>query len=448
MQRYYKNSDQMMQLFKEGEKKAALDTLYGESRQQFNAISESLGRLVNENAEQIARASRESDEAYAAARWRLLALVLAVIIVTIACLFYITRTMDISVQELLRVVHALSAGDLRVKGRVSSRDELGILTELANQSIDHLRGLVQQIQVSSEQVATSAEELTASAGQSAEVTTHIAQSITSVAQLLLEQSAAVKQTHTVADEMAVGIKKTDEIVQQATNATTETVSVSAKGKISVENVITQMNAIRQSADRSGQVVAKLGERSMEIGQIVETISAIAGQTNLLALNAAIEAARAGEQGRGFNVVAGEVRELAEESETAARRIAEMIRNIRIETDIAVHAMNTGAEEVERGIETVNVSGHSFGEILDKVETVHQGAVDISLTIGRMIAGSVKIAEAVQRIDGSSQRVSAETQNISAATEEQSATMQEIASSSQLLSDLAEKLRMAAVEFKL
>ena len=81
-----------------------------------------------------------------------------------------------------------------------------------------------------------------------------------------------------------------------------------------------MASIEQTVNSSAKVVAKLGERSKEIGQIVNTISGIAGQTNLLALNAAIEAARAGEQGRGFAVVAEEVRKLAEQSEMAPNKL--------------------------------------------------------------------------------------------------------------------------------
>jgi len=88
-----------------------------------------------------------------------------------------------------------------------------------------------------------------------------------------------------------------------------------------------METINKAVGHLSAVVGRLGESSREIGEIVDVIRGIAGQTNLLALNAAIEAARAGDAGRGFAVVADEVRKLAEQSQTAAQRIANIVGQI-------------------------------------------------------------------------------------------------------------------------
>ena len=85
-------------------------------------------------------------------------------------------------------------------------------------------------------------------------------------------------------------------------------------------------------------MAKLGESSAEIGNVVKVITSIAEQTNLLALNATIEAARAGEAGKGFAVVANEVKELAQETAKATEDIARRVLAIQGDTTAAVAAI--------------------------------------------------------------------------------------------------------------
>jgi len=196
------------------------------------------------------------------------------------------------------------------------------------------------------------------------------------------------------------------------------------------------------------VVAKLGERAKEIGQIVDTIAGIAGQTNLLALNAAIEAARAGEQGRGFAVVAEEVRKLAEQSQEAAGKIAELIGEIQGDTDKAVVAMNDGTREVKTGAEVVNAAGAAFREIVTLVSQVSVSVKEISAAVQEMAGGSQQIVGAVKKIDTLSKSSAAEAQSVSAAAEEQLASMEEIASSSQALAQLAQDLQAAVAKFRI
>src|SRR5437588_255101 len=104
-----------------------------------------------------------------------------------------------------------------------------------------------------------------------------------------------------------------------------------------------MIAVQQTSTEITETMQQLGSMSERIGGIVDTITGIAEQTNLLALNAAIEAARAGEQGKGFAVVAEEVRKLAEESQSAASTISELIQEIQRETDRTVTVVETGSE---------------------------------------------------------------------------------------------------------
>ena len=233
----------------------------------------------------------------------------------------------------------------------------------------------------------------------------------------------------------------------AAENTKRAVDTARQGRDTIDGAVLQMKNIEKTVNHSADVVTKLGERSKEIGQIVDTISGIAGQTNLLALNAAIEAARAGEQGRGFAVVAEEVRKLAEQSQEAAKQIGELISGIQVDTEEAVVAMSDGTKEVRTGAEVVNKAGLAFGEIVKMVDEVNQQAGDMAKTMEELASGTQKIVGSVQEIDASSKNVAAEAQTVSAATEEQSAAMQEIASGSRSLANLAQHLQEASSKFK-
>jgi methyl-accepting chemotaxis protein len=209
-----------------------------------------------------------------------------------------------------------------------------------------------------------------------------------------------------------------------------------------------MNKIEETTNASVEVVTVLGERSKEIGQIVDTISGIAGQTNLLALNAAIEAARAGETGRGFAVVAEEVRKLAEQSQGAAKQISDLISEIQKDTNTAVVTMNAGSEQVKIGAEVVGATGDSFKQIMQFVMEVSAQVKDISSAIQHMADNSQHIVTIVKKMDDLSIKGADEAQNVSAATEEQSASMQEIAFSSQNLAKMAEQLQQEVKKFKI
>jgi methyl-accepting chemotaxis protein len=342
----------------------------------------------------------------------------------------------------------IAKGNLAIKSlNFTARDEIGDLGRAFDGMAGNLRTLIKKVSSSAEQLAASSQELTASAEQSSQATNQVAISIQEVAAGAAEQMNAANDSASIVTEMSAGIEEIAANASTVANQTDTAAEKAVKGGAAVDKAVSQMSRIEQTVNSSSAVVAKLGERSKEIGQIVDTISGIAGQTNLLALNAAIEAARAGEQGRGFAVVAEEVRKLAEQSEEAAKKIAGLIGEIQVDTDKAVHAMQTGTQEVKTGAEVVNAAGVSFREIADLVTEVSDQVKQISRAIQEMAGGSQKIVESVNKIDGLSKKSAGEAQSVSAATEEQLASMDEIASSSRALANLAQDLQAAVSKFR-
>lgn len=359
----------------------------------------------------------------------------------------ITRKIRDPILLMLAQTQNFAAGDWRQPVRINNGDEIGDLAEALNTMRNNTRELIRQINDSVEQVAASSEELTASAEQSAQAANQVAGAITDVAKGASVQLQAVEEAAGVVEQMSVSIQSVAAKAEEVATTSASASHSAQGGRKGVEQVVCQMVNIENSVGESAGLVAKLGERSKEIGQIVDTIAGIAGQTNLLALNAAIEAARAGEQGRGFAVVAEEVRKLAEQSQDAAKQIALLISEIQGDTDKAVETMAAGNREVKRGTEVVNSSGQGFEEIANIIEQVSGQVEGISVAIVQMTGGSQQIVSTVQKIDRISKEAAGLTETVSAATEEQSASMEEIASSSRALAKLAEDLRGAVAKFK-
>lgn len=343
----------------------------------------------------------------------------------------------------------IAAGDLsQAKVNIESNDEIGRLGRSFEQMAQNLRELIRKVQSATEQVSASSQELTASSEQSAQAANQIATSITEVAQSATEQMKSANETTAIVEHMSASMQQiaanANEVAGHTANATEE----AKNGDKTAMRAVKQITQIEVTVTKSAQIVAKLGERSKEIGQIVDTISSIAGQTDLLALNAAIEAARAGEQGKGFAVVAEEVRKLAEQSQDAAKRIADLIGEIQEDTDQAVSAMDNGTREVKIGTEVVTNAGEAFRKIADLVENVSQEVKGILASMQQMASESQRIVSSIKRIDTLGQKSASESQGVSAATEEQLASMEEIASSSQALANLAQNLQMAVNGFRI
>ncbi len=368
--------------------------------------------------------------------------------IAIGISIYISRGISMPAKLVAQAASEITLGNLAVDDiKIQSSDELGQLAVSFNQMKSNLRLVIERVAHAADQVMTSSQQLTASASHSTQAAGQIAVSISDMAQGAQMQLTTFTETTVAVQQMSVGIQQIANNATIVAGKSSQASETAIKGGESIEKAINQMAQIEKTVNTSAQVITKLGEQSKEIGQIVSTISGIAGQTNLLALNAAIEAARAGEQGRGFAVVAEEVRKLAEQSQEAAKKIAQLIGEIQGDTTEAVIAMTKGTNEVKIGADVVDVAGKSFQEIAQLILEVSTQIKDISSAIQQIADGSQVIVLSVKEIDALSKKTSEETQTVSAATQEQSASMEEIASSSQILGEMAQNLQEVVNKFR-
>jgi methyl-accepting chemotaxis protein len=375
----------------------------------------------------------------------LIALVLGVLISV-----YLTKQLAGPIRRITVEIDRMAAGDFTgMDDPILSKrtDEFGNVAHSLSSMKVNLKQLILNVQEKMGQLSTYSKDLHDSAEESAQAAAQVADSVMHMASGTDKQGLSIQVTLSEVEKSAIEVQLVADHAQNAVGFSTTATAAAVEGGKLIEAAQRQMLSIEATVGSSAQVVGKLGDRSKQIGQIVDTITGIAGQTNLLALNAAIEAARAGEQGRGFAVVAEEVRKLAEQSEGAAKLIATLIGEIQSETGQAVIAMGNGTEEVKIGGQVVANAGVAFENIIQFITEVTGKVMEIAQAGEKVLAGSQHIVAGVRSTHVVTQEVADQTQIVSAATEEQSASMQEIAATSRSLTYMAEELQEAVRKFK-
>lgn len=414
-------------------------------------LADAVNLQLNELAEHYSQAADKQNEygkkEASASGLMIAGFTFSAVLVSLALGIAIARMIARRLNNVVITLRKVSKGDLSQSVTITAEDEIGEMGHALNGTIRHLHDLVAKIKESVEQVTSASEEMAASSGLSTQATEQIAGTITEVAQGTERQLAAIDDATATIEQMSAGIQQIAASANAVANVMATTVEAARTGGQDVDSAVSQMSMIDEAVTKTAEVVEKLGQRSTEIGVIVDTISGIAGQTNLLALNAAIEAARAGEMGRGFAVVAEEVRKLAEQSQEAAKQIAVLIQDIQQDTGNAVLAMSEGTREVKAGTEVVVGAGTSFKDIVHLINQVSDQVREISAAIQQMASGSQQIVTVVRDIYKISAKTSSQAQTVASATEEQTAAMQEITAASQSLEAMAESLQEAIFKFK-
>jgi methyl-accepting chemotaxis protein len=314
----------------------------------------------------------------------LLALVLVfVFLVATAILFsqWITRPL----RELTVAADTVAReGDLTKTVPVRSRDEVGQLAETFNQMIHNLGSLVKHIQDGAGQVGSCSREILVASGEQASGST--------------EQASAVAEISTTMEELAATSKQIADNAGSVTDLAEQALSSAQAGKETVDDTVEGMDEIREATEQIAGRILELGQKSQDIGDIIEMISGIADRTDLLALNAAIEAAKAGEAGRGFAVLAEEIRILAENVMNSTRQITELVTEIQSSINASVMAMEEGTKRVERGVELAHKTGGSLDEILSMIERTTSSSKQITVSTQQQQSASDQAVVAMREID--------------------------------------------------
>ncbi|WP_025025523.1 methyl-accepting chemotaxis protein [Caldalkalibacillus mannanilyticus] len=438
----------VFEAYDRGNTELALLTLQQEITPVSRAIMDGFYKLASESEMKIQESGQmvlKSGDLL-----KILSIILPIlsIIISIVISFILAKMISDPILRVVKKVEMIASGDLSGEAmRTKSKDEIGRLTDSVNQMTTNLRELINQVSETSEQVAASSDQLSASAEETSQATQQVAIAIQEVSSGTELTMRGTQESSKSMEEMALGIENIAENSSQVHFTSLETSNRAKKGNESIQTAVHKMTSINSLVNDSSEVIKLLGQRSQEIGEIVQVITDISEQTNLLALNAAIEAARAGEHGRGFAVVADEVKKLAEQSKQSAIQITELIIGIQQDTQKAVESMNGVAQEMHRGSNIVKDSGQIFSSIVTEVESVTEQIQEISAVAQQMSAGAQQVASTIEEASRVSKETSANSETVAASTEETMASMEEITSSAEVLCTMAQELHDTIKRFK-
>ncbi|HUQ92657.1 MAG TPA: HAMP domain-containing methyl-accepting chemotaxis protein [Bryobacteraceae bacterium] len=324
-----------------------------------------------------------------------------------------------SIQKLLDDISGVAAGDLTQEAEVTA-EVTGAIADSFNFMIVELRQIVKNVHQTTSNVGESAKNVL-------KTTEELAKGSEGQAKQIADATGSI-------DHMVKSIRDVSSSAGQAKSVAEHTFQKAKQGSEAVQKTIQGMGGIRNQVQETSKRLKGLGERSQEIGSIVQLIGDIADRTSILALNASIQAAMAGEAGRGFAVVAEEVERLAERAAEATKKVSTLIKSIQADTSEAITAMEETTREVVDGSNLANAAGRMLSEI-----------ESVSSQLTNLIQN---ISSASEEHAMGSEYISKTMSGISTHTQDTAAGAKNAAQSVQQLAGLADELRRSMQRFRL
>jgi methyl-accepting chemotaxis protein len=366
----------------------------------------------------------------------------------IALGFLIAKMITNPIVRTQKSIKQFSDGDLLCEFDASGRDELAQMGRGLQEMTDNLKGIIGSVKDASGHINETAQEFSALAEQTNASVEEFRANVEEMGANLNVLASTGEEVNASVEEVAAGAQATAEKGTDIARQVDEAMNAGNSGMDAVRNAVTGIEGVAKNAAEAARSVQELGARTRQIQGFVAQIGGIADQTNLLALNAAIEAARAGDAGRGFAVVAEEVRKLAEDSNVAAKNIAELAETITGDLDgvVNISLENAKASEEAKGLS--RRTEELISSMITYLKGISGATQDLAAVSQEQAASSEEIAEAVQNIATRVGNAAEAGDNIRTGVGEVASAAERMAQGAEGLSNLAGELIEILTFFKM
>ncbi|MBW2203349.1 MAG: methyl-accepting chemotaxis protein [Deltaproteobacteria bacterium] len=300
--------------------------------------------------------------------------------ITFVILIWIAKRISGPISEAVDIAKEVADGDFTAEVKIRSSDETGHLLSALDTMTDNLNSLVGQVQLSSIQVTSSSTELAATAREQE----------TTMSNQLESTDRVVKSVEDIS-HVATDLVET---MQRVASMSQETAVFASSGQKDLSKMEEAMRSMETASKSISGRLASINEKAGNISHVVDTITKVADQTNLLSLNAAIEAEKAGEYGRGFQVVAREIRRLADQTAVATLDIEQMVQEMESAVASGVMEMDKFIDEVRRSAEDVGNISTQLTRIIAQVQAQSPSFEELNVATGHQSESARKINTAM------------------------------------------------------
>lgn len=344
-----------------------------------------------------------------------------------------------NIKSLMDAMQRAASGDLKTIPSIKRKDEMGRLVDGFNSMVAQMRDLIGKSKSAVESVNNAVHKVQEAAKSTAELSEDVSKAMEQVATGATEQAMdtdkGLKAVQSLADKIDTVINDTKQM-EETSERFRELTDNGIKAMQVLEN---KTDGVRSITTQLVEEMKALGSSIKKIGSITQFLNGIADQTQLLALNASIEAARCGEDGRGFEVIASEVRKLAEQSTSATKDIEGLVNEIFVKAEESTNIVYQADDSIKEQNEAVKESTEVFAKIASSTKAIVTSIGNIFNAINEIGQSKDEVTASIQSISTISESVAASAEEVAASTESQLASIQSINKLSEELTLVANEL---------